>query len=363
MVKPKILHYSIFGDNEYGHGGQKRTNQILKLFKEDYIIEEIKFDFLLPRNYIKLSFYLFYGIISYFQLKVKFSPSILGLIKIGFYYKQCQAKVNFDNIKFIVIEDFRNFGVVLNLFAKKQKIPTIGVVHNIDSLVPQCKSNFTNLVGQDYFEEEINLLKDCSGIITISYEECWLLGLNHIPSIYLPFLPSKSVLDKLNQIKNKRNLIEPKLKPLLLGTVNNDPSRLGMIELINMMEEWGINCDVVGFGSEILQNYLPNLSFTKIHGSVSIEELENFQINCSAMMVYQPPTTGVLTRIIECLLCGIPVYGNESALRSYHYLNGIFNLKDYAISNEYGEEINLKKYYLQVEQAEKQILTSAKKLN
>lgn len=362
MKKRKILHYSIFGNNERGHGGQKRTNQIVNLLEKEFTVQELLLDSILPRNPFKLVFYFIYGIKSVLSLKIKMTPSLLGLIKIGFYAYQCQFKINFDNISFIVVEEFQNFGAILNLFAKSKGIPIVGVAHNIDSLVPQFKSSFTNLSGLKYFEEEIYLLNHCSFIITISREENWLLRLNKITSIYLPFIPSKTVLGDLNQIKEKRALNNNKKNPLLLGTVKNIPTKLGMKKLIHDMEDIKVKCDVVGFGSESLLRDFENLSYVQIHGGVSNEKLESFLINCSSMLVYQPATTGVLTRVIECLLCDIPVYGNESALRSYHYLGGTFNLADFNKVDADQKKINLREYHSQIIESEKKVMALATEL-
>tara|TARA_R110000744_G_scaffold244141_1_gene361055 strand:- start:8109 stop:9200 length:1092 start_codon:yes stop_codon:yes gene_type:complete len=362
MKKRKIIHYSVFGNNEKGHGGQKRTNQIVNLLKKDYEVHELQLNLLLPRNVLKLVFYFFYGIKELFQLKIRMYPTIIGLIKIGHYSYMCRTKVKLNNVAFVIVEEFRNFGAILNLYAKSKEIPVIGVAHNIDSFVPEFRSNFTNLSELKYFKEELYLLKQCSFVITISREENWLLSLNKITAIYLPFIPSKSVINELNEIKFKRESIQNKIKPLLLGTVKNIPTKIGMTKLIRNMEENRVSCDVVGFGSESLLADFKDLLYVDIHGGVSSEELNFYLLHCTSMLVYQPPTTGVLTRVIECLMCGIPVYGNDSSLRSYHYLDGTFNLASYKNGEERASRIDLSVYYSEISDSENKIMLLIKEL-
>ena len=46
-------------------------------------------------------------------------------------------------------------------------------------------------------------------------------------------------------------------------------------------------------------------------------------IEVDGIIIYQPPTTGALTRIPEMLLAGIPVYANFDAARNYFNVDGV----------------------------------------
>ena len=78
---------------------------------------------------------------------------------------------------------------------------------------------------------------------------------------------------------------------------------------------------VAGYGTEsLIKVSHPNISFL---GTLSTEEIEKMLIEIDGIIIYQPPTTGALTRIPEMLLAGVPVFANFDAARNFFGVSGI----------------------------------------
>ena len=78
---------------------------------------------------------------------------------------------------------------------------------------------------------------------------------------------------------------------------------------------------VAGYGTETLKPVSnPQIVF---RGTLSNEDLEKLLVDIDGIVIYQPPTTGALTRIPEMLLAGIPVFANFNASRNYFGIAGI----------------------------------------
>jgi glycosyltransferase involved in cell wall biosynthesis len=87
------------------------------------------------------------------------------------------------------------------------------------------------------------------------------------------------------------------------------------------------NLIIAGFGTEALVKQFKDLpSCVNILGSVSKEVYQKLLKTCKAVLIYQHSGTGVLTRIPELMIAGIPIIANSIALRSFHHLKGLYTL-------------------------------------
>ncbi len=194
--------------------------------------------------------------------------------------------------------------------------PVIGVPHNVESLV--SKGSY-KVLG-----DEIDNLKACDAVFAISTEETWLLRLFGVNAQYLPYYPPKEAVDyylSIRQKREKRNLGERR-NYLLLGSATNPPTKEGMQSMIDFFGKARLPFDlsVAGYETENLTN--PNNSFIRFYGTVSTTQLEQILCEVDAVLIYQPPTTGALTRIPEMRIAGVPVFVNFDASRNY------FNIED-----------------------------------
>jgi hypothetical protein len=56
-----------------------------------------------------------------------------------------------------------------------------------------------------------------------------------------------------------------------------------------------------------------------VHGEVSDGQLADFQRRCLAQILVHPASSGMLTRLVDASIAGIPIIGNWMGLRSYHH--------------------------------------------
>ncbi len=193
----------------------------------------------------------------------------------------------------------------------------IGLPHNIESLV---KGRSIRAL-----ENEVFNLRQCDAVFAISKEETWLLRLLGLNAHYLPYYPpqeAQSFLLSVYQKRESRNS-NPIKKFALLGSATNSPTRSGMQALVDFAstQELPFELLVAGYGTESLREVAhPRISFM---GTLSNDTLEELLVEIDGMIIYQPPTTGALTRIPEMLLAGIPVFANFDAARNYFNVNGI----------------------------------------
>ncbi|MBR2210294.1 MAG: hypothetical protein IKG84_03130 [Bacteroidales bacterium] len=195
--------------------------------------------------------------------------------------------------------------------------PIIGMPHNVESLV---KSH--SIKG---LEKEVFNLRQCDAVFAISKEETWLLRLLGFNAYYLPYYPPREARTFLLSVRQKRGRRVPDSvkKYALLGSATNIPTRSGMQTLVDFASTQELSFDlyVAGYGTESLRKVVhPHISF---FGTLSNEELETMLIGVDGIIIYQPPTTGALTRIPEMLLAGIPVYVNFDAARNYFNVDGV----------------------------------------
>jgi hypothetical protein len=195
--------------------------------------------------------------------------------------------------------------------------PVIGMPHNIESLV--------NSHSIKALEKEILNLRHCDSVFAISKEETWLLRLLGMKAYYLPFYPPRDVQAFLSSIRKKREQRTPGSvrKYALLGSATNIPTRSGMQTLVDFASTRVLPFDfyVAGYGTESLRQVShPQISFL---GTLSNEDLDKMLVEVDGIIIYQPPTTGALTRIPEMLLAGIPVFANFDAARNYFNVDGI----------------------------------------
>ncbi len=188
--------------------------------------------------------------------------------------------------------------------------PVIGMPHNIESLV--ASQNVDDL------GKEVRNLQHCDYVFAISREETWLLRLLGVKASFLPYYPPKEVETHLLEIRKRRDArkANERKRFLLLGSANNYPTRKGMQLLLDnaASEPLPFDLGIAGYHTESLS--VPQQTGFTFYGTVKNDELDRILEETDAVLVYQPPTTGALTRIPEMLTAGIPVFVNFDAGRS-----------------------------------------------
>ena len=320
ILMKQIICNTKFKLDPFSDGGSKRSVQIRDLlvnsgipFKDD--------SFALPKNasWIQLVEWTFRAIPFIRQYypkgKIKSLRRYVWLVK----YYALRIPIVLDKYKdqdVAFLWENTNDRDMLYLL-KSTGHQVIGLPHNIESLV---KSHSIKAL-----ETEVFNLRQCDAVFTISKEETWLLRLLGLNAHYLPFYPPQEAQSFLLSIFHKRELRNPNpvKKFALLGSATNSPTRSGMQALVDYAstKDFSFELLVAGYGTESLREVAhPRISFL---GTLSNEALEKLLVEIDGMIIYQPPTTGALTRIPEMLLAGIPLYANFDASRNYFNVDGI----------------------------------------
>ena len=336
----KVVRYTKFKNNPHGDGGSKRSAQIEESWRsKDVEFIDEKFD--LPKQYSKVQAIKWVcravrfigrnvGWKQYHGIKEKYKAILTYALRMPAIYDKYVGQ----DVTYL----WENTNDVASLYLMKAAgAKIIGYPHNLESLVPTQHDPVTHKESPYWLYEEIERLKMCDEIYCISKEETWLLQLFGVNAKYYPYYPPREVEQELLEIKKKREARKTNVKKqyLILGSATNPPTRMGMQQLIDYFEQQkdaNYTIYVAGYNTETL-----NVSGATVinQGTVSTEELENLLINMDGIIIYQPTTSGALTRIVENRIAGIPIYANFGAARDF------YNLSDVHVYEEIEELRNL----------------------
>jgi hypothetical protein len=332
----KVIRYTIFDSLPDGNGADKRTAQITEILEnagiESIFIKKDETDkipliqvlcraliilkdlsHVIPISYFKNIRKIFKAIRDYIQTEKKLLPALHSDANIVLW--ECTRSDNF----------------FVPIIAKKFKKKVIALPHNLESLVPQQKSSISLKTSPLWFNEEIMYLSTCDKVFCISKEEVLFLKLFGIDSHYLPYFPTKGIEIYFKNIRDKReNLPKQKdtcKKLLMIGSANNQPTRLGMIDRIkyfSSLESRLINLTIAGFHTQTLCEDIPIPEHIKIAGTLNSLELEKELLHTDAILIHQSASTGALTRITEMQVAGIPMILNFESARNYYNIEGLY---------------------------------------
>lgn len=276
----KIYRYAPFKSNPFGHGGEKRAQQITELlegmdihcesFSVNLICSNTKLERLitLPVNYK------FIRSLNIPYISVKKYWTIANAI----YYARQQIK-HINPRSLIIYEHSLSLNWAIPPLLKQQGHKIIAMPHNLETLIVNQRSKFSNLPNLSGFLEEISVLKTAELVLTISKEEEWLLNLMGINAVYFPYVPSIKEYNELQKIANCRKDRKPNKTFLILGTICNPPTKLGMLELLSILNSPATNnlsFHIAGFDTEklVFEEKFPDRFI--FHGSVDIKSFINY---------------------------------------------------------------------------------------
>jgi glycosyltransferase involved in cell wall biosynthesis len=171
------------------------------------------------------------------------------------------------------------------------------------------------------------MLVQSDAVFSIGREEQWLLawcGLRNVG--YLPYYPPAAVVDRLREVRQRRELTPPGNRCLVLGSASNPSTRWGVVALLEwlrpMAHELKVGFDIVGVGTDGMETAFPSPA-VKFHGWVETAQLDTMLAGAKALVVHQVAGVGALTRIKEALIAGVPVLGNPIGCRSATESDGV----------------------------------------
>lgn len=200
-------------------------------------------------------------------------------------------------------------------------VQTILVPANIESLAP----NYHSWTHQGFdvaqrFAHERRWWAIADAIFTISVEEAWWLQLHGIQAEHLPYYPAPQHYQQLLALRASRQPCQ-QTGYLWLADFRNPANRIGVeltLAWINRLGPPPFPIKIVGRGSDWLrQEYSEQLPAScQILGELCEQELTELQRTCIAQLIVHPATSGMLTRVINTAVSGIPILGNDMAFKS-----------------------------------------------
>ena len=329
------IHVQPFSADSKGHGGNRRCLQIRDILDRHGVAALILDQKVLPRSFGKR------------LIKLALNPSLgYSLLRYGCRHpinevsrlltlkeRVARLSANEHSSKTLIWESTKDLGFSLIL---DDQIKVIGLPHNIEALAEQDYS--ASLSGAstlfDCIGKEVSALRRCNKIFCISREDQWLLSNLGLKSMYLPYWPAQSILEECGSIRSiRKERAQARDLVLVLGTYLNAPTRYGINAIIKSIASVASNKKlsfvIAGYGTDqirLVEELPENVS---IAGPLTRSQLKALMCNAKAALVHQEYGTGVLTRITEFLLSGIPVVASDIASRSFQNIDGVWNYSNF----------------------------------
>lgn len=335
-----IIRDSHFNNNSWGHGGEKRTAQIIELLA-DNCLEHVSLKDILTTS----SHSYFQNLMQGFNFSRSFKTSIhcpwRTIEKLGGDYLQCmKAFISVANPGCFLWESTRSDTSFLPYIAKKAGIKTIALPHNLESLVCGQKSAWSGTDAPLWFREELEALSQCERVFTLSREEQWLLRVYGVEADFLPYYPPVAIHRFLGKIRENRLLLPQDCSVLMLGTASNPPTFFGMldrIEFFKLNSNLESKLRIAGFNTESLNASLDGTDNIILDGAVDVNKLQDILSKTRAVVIHQQATSGAITKVPEMLMAGVPVIMNCDAARTWRGVEGVYT---YDNDNEFKELIH-----------------------
>jgi glycosyltransferase involved in cell wall biosynthesis len=269
---------------------------------------------------------LFWGLRAYLELGW-FSPLCLDSLRCaGASYRRFQrAARRHHPVESFLLEGTGDAALMMVQAAKRAGIKAIVIPANVESLATYTDV-FTHRIGiMRRLAQDMKYLRMADAVFCISMEEEWLLRILGANAFFLPYWPASALKSKLEKIRLNRAAVSPR-DFLLLGSVLNQPTRRGFETLYRHLQacpRLAVKIHVAGFGTETLRDQFTDERFI-LHGAVTDEELDDLLTRCRALLLLQPPSSGMLTRVLEAWYAGIPIIGNGPALKGYRLVPGMY---------------------------------------
>jgi hypothetical protein len=201
--------------------------------------------------------------------------------------------------------------------AKHLGFKVLGLPQNLELMKPNFEEFFTARRGPAAVRREVTELSRCAAVVAISREEQWYLNLQGVNASFLPYFPPASYVPELVELRRLRAETQ-KNGFLIIGTTLYPPTFDSMRAQLRYLQDNGISKRhafiVAGWGTERFKGQVD--SGIEIRGAVSQEDLWQLLKSVKGVVLQDLPSTGVLTRIPDFLVAGIPIIANEIASRS-----------------------------------------------
>lgn len=320
MESPKV-HLSVFLSSDQRHGGTKRSVQlsreaqsrnipVIDLGRRNKPGPAIFWQS--PQSVIAiLPIVLFLGI-QFLSLR--------GMVRAFIDGAWLHATIRKGGYSSVGIELAPNRTIVLGNILVSMGTPLVAYPHNIEFMVAGLKQSYFRSQNTS-FAAEMRVYRYANFVRTISDFDTAVLKALGIATAqthhYIPPEPDKAELQEVRELRRTSR----KHGILILGSVGNPPTLSGLERLLEIIRKYQGKHEftLAGFGTEAITSSAP--ASVRVLGGVSKEQLRELLVEAEAILVYQPPTSGMLTRLLEATIAGVPTYvlgGYQQALSLSH---------------------------------------------
>lgn len=321
-----VLAVHAFSPSPHGHGGERRSHQLDTLFKLIPCCISVSMDFPTRKHgYSRFISWFIKGLL--YVASNPWRGSVLGIrniIRLGCLYDCAQRIVKKYDPKRVLVETTALNLELLHIF-NHLGCEVVAFPQNLDAFVPGRPLKKTFFRGIKY---ELNALKSAVMVAAISHEETVFLrwcGLN------AHWLRYKSVVSSLPIGSSVINSIPGRFY-LTMGSAFNIPTKQGFDHLMERIAPT-LDAVLVVVGRDIQVPSTGNFKNTMILGEVSEADLHALAKAALAILVFQPPTSGALTRIEDLRhYAGGGIIVNYDAWRSAFDFDNVFICADPIVS-------------------------------
>lgn len=311
-----------FVDYDGWFGGKARSVQLKEL------IEEAGFTFSrinLPMpNKLQV---LWFGLLFFLRFGY-FKPFCYRSLVNSAYLFYRYRKILRDNPQIsMVIKEGTGYGdLVLADIVKFYNRKIVFIPANIESLADYDNAWTHTIAKTQRFSNEIRYFKKADAVWCISEEETWLLRIFGCNARFLPYSPPK-VLTTIIENRRLNRKADENFGFLTFGRFDNPLHRGGLLNFLTKLQQGKVKfpykLKIAGVGSEYFASLVNGLSDVKVLGELTDSELENCLLKCMGTLFWHQPSSGMLTRVPDMIMSGIPVIGNEDAVKSYLWMKGV----------------------------------------
>lgn len=196
------------------------------------------------------------------------------------------------------------------------------------ALLPGFRDSLTDAGKEDALKLQRRVYERVDRIGWISREELWLGRNLGIQGEYVPYYPCPEHHADLSAIRSVRQANGPSARFLIIATENNsDAPEIALAEQAKLISgraeiAGDLEVDVVGYAADKYRHLWGHHCFN-VHGKVPRDQLTRLMERCRALLVHGHQGIGTITRVVDCLVAGIPVVANGIAARSAYGLSGV----------------------------------------